>query len=147
MLNFQPTLHVLLLTGLAISGCVGDWCKSFPGDVSWPTGPLWQGLNETLDGRLLSPRPPGGPCHPGYSSGSGPSCAEVQEEWQTGEWHTSDPVSVMWDQFSNYTCLPDPSTSCSVEGYPAFVVNATDPTHVMKAFDFGECRRQVMEWC
>jgi hypothetical protein len=44
----------------------------------------------------------------------------------------------MWNQYSNDTCLPDPSYPCSPDGYPAYVINATTPELVKLGVDFGE---------
>ncbi|KAM0283509.1 hypothetical protein ACHAQH_002460 [Verticillium albo-atrum] len=43
----------------------------------------------------------------------------------------------MWDNFSNDTCLPDPSYPCSPEGYPRYVVNATTSKDVKLGVDFA----------
>ena len=48
-----------------------------------------------------------------------------------------DPVSTLWNNWNNDTCLPDPKLPCSDDGYPSLVVNATTARHVQLAVDFG----------
>ncbi|KAI2639241.1 FAD-binding domain-containing protein [Xylaria nigripes] len=43
----------------------------------------------------------------------------------------------MWQQYNNDTCLVDPDTSCSAEGYPAYVVNATTAMDVKLSLNFA----------
>ena len=62
--------------------------------------------------------------------------------WSSYAWHAEDPVSVMWNNWANFTCLPDPEMPCGgVGGYPAYVVNATRAEHVKAGVDFGEAHR------
>jgi hypothetical protein len=44
----------------------------------------------------------------------------------------------MWDNFANWTCLPDPNAPCTGKGYPAYVINATTTEHVKAGVDFGK---------
>ncbi|PON29066.1 FAD binding domain-containing protein [Trichoderma gamsii] len=112
-------------------------CKAYPGTSSWPSASTWAALNQTLDGRLLQPSPPGAVCHPDQPTYNASQCADVAEEWTTYEFHTENPVSVMWDQYDNYTCLPEMNTTCSSAGYPAYVVNASSAEHVKIGIDFA----------
>ncbi|KAM0519041.1 hypothetical protein ACHAPE_004034 [Trichoderma viride] len=114
-----------------------DTCKAYPGTASWPSASIWAALNQTLVGRLLQPSPPGAVCHPDQPAYNASQCADVAEEWKTYEFHTENPVSVMWDQYDNYTCLPEMNTTCSSAGYPAYVVNASSAEHVKIGIDFA----------
>ncbi|KAL3301671.1 FAD binding domain-containing protein [Colletotrichum asianum] len=80
--------------------------------------------------RLRQPAAPGAVCHPGEPSYDAGRCAAVQAGWSKSDFHKADPVSVMWDNWSNDTCLPDAAYLCRADGYSAFVVNATTPEHV-----------------
>ncbi|RNJ53474.1 hypothetical protein D7B24_001763 [Verticillium nonalfalfae] len=64
-------------------------------------------------------------------------CPSVEAAWSVYEFHTGHPISVMWDNFSNDSCLPNPSYPCSPAGYPPYVVNATTAEHVKLGIDFG----------
>ncbi|KAL7916572.1 FAD-binding domain-containing protein [Trichoderma velutinum] len=130
---------LLCLTG-SVSGLYApppESCKSYPGTSSWPRANTWAALNQTLNGRLMQPPPPGAVCHPGQSTYNASECSQVAEEWTTYDFHMRNPISVMWDNFSNFTCLPDGNTPCSPAGYPAYVVNASTAEHVKIAINFA----------
>ncbi|KAM0254637.1 hypothetical protein ACHAQJ_006606 [Trichoderma viride] len=131
----------LLLSLASIAGglCAPhpESCKAHPGTSSWPSASTWETLNRTLGGRLLHPPPPGAVCHPGQPTYNISQCSKVAEEWQTYEFHAGNPISVMWDKFDNYTCLPDENVPCSPAGYPAYVVNASCAEHVKIGIDFA----------
>ncbi|KAK1485623.1 FAD binding domain-containing protein [Colletotrichum cuscutae] len=113
-------------------------CKSYPGTADWPSAAEWARLGESLGGgRLLRPSPPGAVCHPGQDAYNETACADVEARWNSYELHVDDPVSVVWSNFANDSCLPDPAYLCSGDGYPAYVVNATTPEHVKIGIDFG----------
>lgn len=114
-----------------------ETCKAHPGTAFWPSTGTWAALNQTLDGRLLQPPPPGAVCHPDQPTYNASQCANVAEEWKTYEFHAENPISVMWDQYDNSTCLPEMNTTCSPAGYPAYVVNASSAEHVKISIDFG----------
>ncbi|KAF5489633.1 FAD-linked oxidoreductase ZEB1 [Colletotrichum siamense] len=97
----------------------------------------WAALNESLGGRLLQPAAPGAVCHPGEPTYDADRCAAAQAGWSRFDFHKADPVSVMWDNWSNDTCLPDAAYLCRADGYSAFVVNATTPEHVKFGVDFA----------
>ncbi|KAI9151986.1 FAD-binding, type 2 [Paramyrothecium foliicola] len=46
-------------------------------------------------------------------------------------------MSVMWNQYTNDSCLPNPLYPCSDKGYPAFVLNASTSEHVKLGVDFA----------
>ncbi|PTB44833.1 uncharacterized protein TrAFT101_000301 [Trichoderma asperellum] len=135
-----PRFQLLLsLTGIGsgLHTSIPGTCKSYPGTPSWPSAATWAALNQTLDGRLLQPPPPGAVCHPGQPTYNASQCANVTEEWKTYDFHAANPISVMWDKFDNFTCLPEQNTTCSPAGYPAYVVNASCAEHVKIGIDFA----------
>lgn len=113
-------------------------CKAVPGTHDWPSEHSWKRLNESTGGRLLRPPPPGAVCHPGQPTYDAAKCPAVQSGWGTYQFHSDDPISSMWNQYNNDSCIPDPSDPCSGEGYPLFVINATTAEHVKLGVDFGE---------
>lgn len=140
-----PTLRSLLVASLCSSATLvaaiscDTSCKAFPGTDSWPSHKAWSKLNETTDGRLIKPVAPAGVCHEDQPNYDEEDCNKLQEEeWPSYDWHADNPVSVMWQNFANFTCLPDPKAPCSLRGYPAYVVNATTADHVKAAVDFGK---------
>jgi len=114
-------------------------CKAVPGDSQWPSAAEWAKLNETTEGRLLQPSPPGAVCHPKQATFSAAKCTEVRANWSSEFFHSDDPISVEWNNWSNDSCLPIPEANltCSASGYPIYVINATTPLHVKAGIDFG----------
>ncbi|KAK3937418.1 FAD-binding domain-containing protein [Diplogelasinospora grovesii] len=112
-------------------------CKAVPGSDAWPSLEIWSQLNQSLDGRLLHPTPPGAVCHPGHDSYNAAECPSLQTSWFSEFFHTNDPVSAEWNNWNNDTCLPDPRAPCSSVGYPVYVVNATTPQHVKTGINFA----------
>lgn len=110
-------------------------CKAYPDQPGWPSASEWTSLNKTLGGKLMQVPPPGAACH--VANGPTEQCANLAKAWTTYDFHVANPVSVMWDQYANWTCLPDPKLPCSPAGYPAFVVNATTPEQVKAGVDFA----------
>ena len=113
-------------------------CKTTPKDSNWPAEDVWDSLNATVDGRLLQPSPPGAVCHTSQPTFASTECATVQKQWEDEYFHSENPVSVEWNNWTNDTCPPDPRMACSAAGYPIYVVNATTPEHVKAGVDFGK---------
>ncbi|KAJ6446711.1 transmembrane alpha-helix domain-containing protein [Purpureocillium lavendulum] len=128
---------VVSLAASVHAGAAAPACKAFPGSASWPSIASWDKLNDTLGGRLLTPVPPAAVCHPEQATYNADACTTLTQQWTSFDFHTRDPVSIMWEQFSNDTCLPDPKYPCSASGYPPYVVNATTPEHVQAGVNFA----------
>ncbi|KIL88659.1 hypothetical protein FAVG1_07906 [Fusarium avenaceum] len=112
-------------------------CKAYPGTSDWPSRNTWSRFNDTLGGKLLAPTPPGAVCHKDWPTYNKDTCSNVATAWKKYDLHTEDPVSLIYDQFSNWTCLPDADFPCSGSGYPAYVVNVTKPEHIKIGIDFA----------
>jgi hypothetical protein len=137
----------LVSFGLALAGAlsgelhvrhISTGCKAFPGTDRWPSQESWAAFNESLGGKLLQPAPPGAVCDPRQPAYDANNCASLAAKWSTQDFHQSDPLSVMYNQYVNDTCLPDPRAPCSAAGYPAYVVNATTTRAVKLSLDYGE---------
>lgn len=131
-------LLALCAPALAWATPLSKSCKAFPNTPGWPSRQEWSRLNKDIDGRLFKPELPGGVCHKGQSNYDEEQCPKVQEDWRTFEFHAENPVSMMWDLWTNYTCLPFDTFPCSGAGYPAYVANVTTAKHVKAAVDFGK---------
>ena len=68
-------------------------------------------------------------------------CQAVQSAWHSYDFHQTGPLSSLWDQSGDFSCLPDPSNPCSGAGDPVYVVNASEAEHVRLALVFGESMR------
>ncbi|KAF5019500.1 hypothetical protein F66182_8507 [Fusarium sp. NRRL 66182] len=136
-------LHHLVLSALCLLPFTqGEYistrsCKAYPSSSDWPSPKTWSQLDKSLGGRLLTPTPPGAVCHKGWPTYDPDTCPTAKEKWKAYEFHTEDPVSLIYDQYSNWTCLPDPKHPCSDRGYPAYVVNVTKAEHVKIGIDFA----------
>ncbi|KAL7764154.1 hypothetical protein ACKLNR_005299 [Fusarium oxysporum f. sp. zingiberi] len=128
---------IVFLLPSVLAGSVPKTCKTYPGSSDWPSHKAWSRLNDTLDGRLFAPVPPGAVCHKGWPSYDKDTCPRVAEAWKHYDLHTQNPVSLIYDQYSNWTCLPDKSYPCSGSGYPAYVVNVTKAEDIKIGIDFA----------
>lgn len=136
---FSKFLLTLCASALVQATPASPECKAFPGTVSWPSSNDWSRLNKAVDGQLFKPLLPGSVCHPEQPNYSADQCSNLFTAWRTFEFHAQDPVSVMWDNWTNYSCVPLDGFPCSGAGYPSYVVNVTTAKHVKAAVDFGQC--------
>ena len=129
--------HLILYTTL-LPVALALSCKSHPSSSTWPSSKTWSHFNTTLNGNLIAPNPPGAVCHASQPSYNKKTCPKVAKAWKTYDFHTENPVSLIYDQYSNWTCLPDKEYPCSGEGYPAYVINVTKAEDVRLGVDFGK---------
>ncbi|UNI19290.1 hypothetical protein JDV02_005483 [Purpureocillium takamizusanense] len=128
---------LVALSGATSPPSAKESCRAHPDNARWPSADDWARLAKALDGRLIKPTPPAAACHAGQPGHDPARCAEVKKAWETTEFHGGNPVSVLLDQFTNYTCLPDAAYPCTGAGYPAYVVNATTARHIKLGVDFA----------
>jgi hypothetical protein len=132
-------LFALALLPLALAQTQVPQCKRIPGSENFPSLEVWAELNQTVQGRLIRPSPPGAVCFPDQPTYNPILCPAVQYSWSSDYFHGADPVSVAWNNFNNDTCLPLPARApCSPAGYPLYVINATTVQDVKAGVDFGE---------
>jgi hypothetical protein len=115
-------------------------CKATPESPDWPAESEWKALNETVDGRLLKPTAPAAACHPAHELYNAEKCKSIQDSWTSSQWHSDNPTSSLWQNWNNYSCLPDSKNPCTTEGFPVYVVNVTKSEHVKAAVDFARTR-------
>ncbi|KAJ8065851.1 hypothetical protein OCU04_004955 [Sclerotinia nivalis] len=60
------------------------------------------------------------------------TCASVTENWTNSTMHEADPTSMMSPIYQGLTCVPttDPTATCTLGGYPAYSVNATNVAQI-----------------
>jgi hypothetical protein len=142
--TMTPLYHIIISAFLLLPSTFADSsCKAYPGTADWPSRKTWSRLNSTLHGHLLAPTPPGAVCHKGWPTYSKESCSNVANAWKKYDFHTENPISVIYDQYPNWTCLPDADYPCSDAGYPAYVINVTKAEDVKIGIDFGKFGLQV----
>lgn len=143
-------IHLLLLLGCALQYATADTarnltfeghCKVTPNSPFWPSLPDWAQLNQTLGGTLLKPGAPAAACHPKQAAFNHQECTSLEGNWNSSQWHSDNPISSLWQNVNNYSCLPDSNYSCSTAGYPIYVVNASTSQHVQAAIDFARERK------
>jgi hypothetical protein len=119
-----------------VSTAADSQCKFIPGQQGWPTVQEWEQLNSTVQGRLLKPTPPGAACFEEYAFYDEGACASIRTGFKDSSWHANDPISNMWQNYNNYSCLPD-GPGCDGSGFPVYVVKATTATDIKAAVDFA----------
>jgi hypothetical protein len=116
-------------------------CKWIPGETGWPSERDWALLKDQVKGRLLKPVPPAAGCHKSEYASVRQSCPLISLGFKDSQWHAKNPVSNMWQNWNNYSCLPSANGgSCSTSGYPVYVVAAQEASDVKAAVDFARTR-------
>ena len=121
------------LFGSAVSAA--RTCKAIPESAEWPSESVWTNFNQTNGGVLLKPFAPAAACHPGPAQNA-ELCLEVKARWNSSQWHSENPSSSLWQNWNNYSCMPTGAT-CSADGYPIYVINASTPEHVKAGVAFA----------
>ncbi|KIV93292.1 hypothetical protein, variant [Exophiala mesophila] len=134
MFNLLGVFAVALALPEIILGAPQPYCKPIPGSSDWPAPSEWQKLNDTLQGRLVAPVPPGEVCQTSSASFSNETCGYVLSQWTNSTWHASNGFT---SGYNDVTCLPDSRAPCSADGYPAYFVNATEAAHVQAGVEFA----------
>jgi len=160
-------LSLLSLTTSAQTTASG-FCKAVPGSSEWPSHADWARLNATVGGILLAPEPPAALCHKGWPSYSPERCALFKVAWMDANIHAADPIvstslirinaisrrtntatqteadsrqGSMWQNYNNYSCMPDSSAPCSGKGYPVYVVPVRGAEDIKSAVDFARTKK------
>jgi hypothetical protein len=139
MPRLSPWLsHFLLSVSVLPVLCQGGttpFCKVTPSSPDWPSAADWQALNDSVSGNLIAPIPLGAVCHPDLPQFNNASCALLSAQWTNSSIHSSDPVSV---DFNDVTCLPISAAPCSGAGYPVYVVKAVKASDIQEAVLFAK---------
>lgn len=112
----------------------------YPEDADWPSDAAWSALDRATGGRLLNhPDPEASACYPGplYNA---TRCTYLTTNWQISYTHLPDPIEMFSNFAQGNTCTPPAffnSTSCTRGGFPAYVINATEPAHVQAGVNFA----------
>src|ERR1700761_4227169 len=89
-------------------------CKVTPDSPNWPSVSDWTNLNQTLGGALLRPDPPAAACHKEHSAYDSQVCRQIRARWTSSQWHSDNPTSSLWQNWNNYSCLPN-ATVCTTD--------------------------------
>ena len=140
--SFSLLIIPLINLSAAVPVTENKTCKALPGSQHWPSQQSWASLNKTLGGALLAPLPPAAVCDPSQAHiYDEVSCAKLATEWSNSSFHADNPVSIDWPNWQYDACLPtalyNQSTSCNLQPFPHYVVNATNANQVAAAVKFA----------
>ena len=121
----------------AATGIPKGSCKWVPGQEGWPSDADWAGLNQQVQGRLTKPTPPAAPCHRELGGAGGGNCQSVRDGFGDSAWHARNPISNMWQNYNNYSCMPSGGECTLWTGTPVYVIAARSAGDVKAAVDFA----------
>ncbi|KAK0658324.1 FAD binding domain-containing protein [Cercophora samala] len=109
-------------------------CKTYPGDLTWPSEPIWNLFDDLLGGALIKTVPEASLCYPEWGRYSAVECEELTRSWNNSTLRIEDPTSIRSILFQGMTCMPPNytaaflgrSVNCSVGGFPEYTVNVTN---------------------
>lgn len=138
--------QVILLVSISSVLAVADTqrvCRTGINSSDWPTPKKWGQLNATVEGHLIQTVPAAAVCHESFNGQPTydmEKCAKVQEDWLTQGFHQSDPTSLIWNLWTNHTCMPttNPKDPCTLGRYPNYVVDAMSVEHVQASVRFAK---------
>ncbi|KAH6666947.1 hypothetical protein B0J14DRAFT_603629 [Halenospora varia] len=113
-------------------------CKVFPGDKEWPSDDTWGEFNKTLRGALIKTVPIASSCYSGWGYNK-TRCDFLLANWADSTIHELDPTSYMSPLYQGNTCPPtaNPNGTCTLGGFPSYVVNATTVKQIQLAVNFA----------
>jgi hypothetical protein len=121
-------------------------CKVYPGDSNWPSSDTWRAFNASLGGALIKPLPPAAVCYRSMSVYDTTKCDNVMKLYTNSILHVNDPASVVSPWLEGNNCSPpyslgnasyNANQTCTSEGFPAYVVNATTVKQIQLAVNFA----------
>ncbi|KAK1717919.1 FAD binding domain-containing protein [Colletotrichum lupini] len=117
-------------------------CKTYPGDLLYPIGLVWDIFNLLLGGALTKTIPEASVCYDDFGNYDQAKCDFLTANWVNGSYyHTEDPTAINAVLFEGLNCMPPTinvgETNCKVGGLPSYVVEATTVAHVQLAVNFA----------
>ncbi|KAL5334136.1 hypothetical protein BJX70DRAFT_391680 [Aspergillus crustosus] len=101
-------------------------CKVFPGNLLWPSKIIWGLLVLVTGGTLVKGAPRASTCY------SGP-------DYDAADCDLDDPIEMLSPVYQGLTCQPttDPDASCTLGGFPQYVINATNVAQIQLGINFA----------
>ncbi|KEY69274.1 hypothetical protein S7711_01725 [Stachybotrys chartarum IBT 7711] len=114
-------------------------CKTFPGDLLYPSRLIWRTLDLLSGGALIETVPLGSACYTGeyYDQNR---CTFLVNTWNDSDTHIPDPTSVMSPLFQGATCEPSEAAYggiCTLGGFPLYSLNVSNVAQVQLAVNFA----------
>ncbi|OBT64286.1 hypothetical protein VE03_06794 [Pseudogymnoascus sp. 23342-1-I1] len=114
-------------------------CKTSPGDLLWPSKPIWKVFNLLAGGALIETVPIGAVCYKNNEHYNAAKCADILAHWTESATHAGDPTSVMSPIYQGMTCMPQSgnTSTCDIGGFPSYSVKATTVSQIQLAVNFA----------
>lgn len=127
------------LSSLAINS-TDKRCRFGPGDGKWPSEKAWARLSKQLsaDDTLIKTTPQASVCY--GSTKDHTKCSTLTQIWPNPSTHIDDPTEVLSPIYQGLTCQPPTiynSGSCSLGGYPTYVIKAVDVLDIQLGINFA----------
>lgn len=118
-------------------------CKTDPYDPLWPDESLWDDFNRLTGGAVIGSFPIASVCYHSWGNFDASKCSLVLEHWANVSLRISNPSELMFPMWEGITCIPpgiatnEPTGTCTIGGYPSYVVNATNVAQIQLAVNFA----------
>ncbi|TEA22392.1 FAD-linked oxidoreductase ZEB1 [Colletotrichum sidae] len=117
-------------------------CKTYPGDLLYPIGLVWDIFDLLLGGVLTKTVPEASVCYDDFGNYDKAKCDFLTTNWVNGShYHTEHPTAINAVLFEGLNCMPPTinagETNCKVGGLPSYVVEANTVAHVQLAINFA----------
>ncbi|KAF1955959.1 FAD binding domain-containing protein [Byssothecium circinans] len=118
-------------------------CKTAPGDLLWPSKPVWNVFDLLLGGALNEVVPLASVCYPKseFNNYDKAKCEAVNAGWATESPHYNDPASAMWPLYTGMTCMPNTnatnSDTCTLGGYSSYSIKVSNVAQVQLAVNLA----------
>ncbi|EMR66545.1 putative fad linked oxidase-like protein [Eutypa lata UCREL1] len=114
-------------------------CKTFPGDLLWPSKLVWKVFDLLTGGAVIETVPIGAVCFKNNEHYDEAKCQDILDHWTESATHARDPTSVMSPLFQGKTCMPQDGDSgdCELGGFPSYSVNVSNIAQIQLAINFA----------
>ncbi|KAI1374299.1 hypothetical protein F4677DRAFT_461575 [Hypoxylon crocopeplum] len=122
---------------------VNSGCKVIPGDSAWPNQQVWDGLNQTVGGRLIATVSQAAVCHPGGYAGllfAEAECDVLASDWNLPQTFEGKSGEIMNPWYQNASCSPYYRTDqpCELGNYVSYAISVSSPEDVAAAINFTQ---------
>ncbi|RAQ65265.1 restculine oxidase precursor [Aspergillus flavus] len=118
-----------------------DGCKTYPGDVLYPSQSVWRIFDLLTGGALIKTVPIGAACYQNSDHYDYAKCQAILAGWTDDAVHEADPTSAMSPLYQGLTCLPQNANvsgaTCEIGGYPTYAVNISSVAQIQLAINFA----------
>ncbi|CAF4913767.1 unnamed protein product, partial [Rotaria sp. Silwood1] len=111
-------------------------CRCIANDSTcWPNSTVWQGFNQSIDGRLVIPQSSAAVCS--STQFNAYMCALAKTQWTNSSWRIDQVGAMQSYNWENTSCsIFIENSTCDQGAVPVLAVNATLPEHVQTTIQF-----------